>query len=193
MAAIADGIIAVAATILIIELEVPDDITLTSDLVLHWSRITGSWVISFMMIVVVWFDNHFFLSKAKQWSVSLTMLTFLQLGAVSFIPFASNLVIDHYESHAAMLAFNAAMVANALASFALCRRLAASTYLIDGAAMAARIRVRGFAHLSIYLFVTLLSILAGYYHHSVAGVGIWILAPLLIVLENILADRKGTS
>jgi len=183
----------VAATILIIELEVPDDITLTSDLILHWSRITGSWLISFMMIVVVWFDNHFFLSKAKQWSVSLTMLTFLQLGAVSFIPFASNLAIDHYESHAAMLAFNAVMVVNALASFALCRQLAASTYLFDGAAMAARIRVRGFAHLSVYLCVTLLSILAGYNQHPVAGVAIWILAPLLIVLENILADRKGAS
>ena len=87
-----------AATLLVIELEVPESTSLTNELIFHWSRVFVAWIDSFIM-VVVWLDNHMFLSTARQWSLKLTLFTFMQLGAVSLIPFASTLMAASAAGH----------------------------------------------------------------------------------------------
>ncbi|MFM7028313.1 MAG: TMEM175 family protein [Chakrabartia sp.] len=180
--AISDGVIAVAATLLVIDLEVPDGVTMTNELVFHWSRVFAAWIISFIMIVAVWLDNHLFLSKARDWSVPLTILTFLQLGAVSLIPFASDLVIDHYESQAAMLTFNAVLMLNGIASYAICRTLVRGTAFLDDAQAADALHRRGQRQLIIYALVLVLASTAGYLQHPMVGIICWALSPILISL-----------
>lgn len=188
--AISDGVIAVAATLLVIELEVPEGTLMTSELVFHWSRTFAAWVISFIMVVMVWLDNHMFLAKAKQWSPGLTLLTFMQLAAVSLVPFASNLVIDHYDSKAVMLAFNGVMLLNGLVSFAMSQLLGANPPTVVSPATAAHLRVRGRIQLGLYVFVTALAVTAGHLRHPLFGVLLWAISPILFLLVGFHASSR---
>lgn len=183
MAAISDGVIGVAATLLVIELEVPDGITVTSDLIFHWSRTFAAWLISFVMVIIVWLDNHMFISKARHWSYKLTILTFLQLAVASLIPFASNLVIDHHESTGAMIAFNTVMMLNGLTSFAISRTLSGSSKEYGELAEAASLRNRGTVQLAVYTCTLFGSIIAGHLHYALTGVLLWIVTPSLILFR----------
>ena len=51
--AISDGVIAVAATLLVLELKVPEGAIENSEVLLHWFRLGTAWLISFMMIAAV--------------------------------------------------------------------------------------------------------------------------------------------
>lgn len=189
--AISDGVIAVAATLLVIELEVPEGTMMTSELVFHWSRTFAAWVISFIMIVMVWLDNHMFLSKAKQWSLGLALLTFMQLAAVSLVPFASNLVIDHYESKAAMLAFNGVLLLNGLVSFAMSQLLGANPSAMLSPTGAAHLRTRGLIQLALYLSVTAVAVTAGHLRHPLFGVLLWAISPILLLLVGFHRSSKS--
>lgn len=180
--AISDGVIAVAATLLVIELEVPDGVTMTSELIFHWSRVFAAWIISFVMIALVWLDNHLFLSKAKQWSLNLTILIFFQLGAVSLIPFASNIVIDHYNSEAAMFAFNSVMALNGFISCTVSRVLARNETLLEDERSSDYLRQRGRRQFWIFTTVLIFASIAGHYQHPLFGVIFWAVSPILIAL-----------
>ncbi|MEN9925642.1 MAG: hypothetical protein RL268_1768 [Pseudomonadota bacterium] len=191
--AISDGVIAVAATLLVLELDVPDGVSMSSELVFHWSRVFAAWIISFVMVVVVWLDNHMFLSKAREWSLSLTVLTFFQLAAASLIPFASNLVIDHYDSRGAMFAFNGVMALNGLVSYAISRRLAGSDTFLEDPQTAIFLRRRGERQLLIYAFVLTLATMAGHVQHPLFGVVFWALSPILIAVTTKRARSRKVS
>lgn len=183
MAAISDGVIGVAATLLVIDLEIPDGITVTNDLIFHWSRTFAAWLISFVMVIVVWLDNHMFISKARHWSFKLTILTFLQLAVASLIPFASNLVIDHHESTGAMIAFNTVMMLNGLTSFAVSRTLSGTAGVDGELAEAASLRSRGTFQLAVYVCTLVASIAAGHLHYALTGVLLWVVTPALILFR----------
>ena len=61
LGALSDGVISIAATLLVLGLTVPDGDPLSSDVLFHWMRIFAGWAISFTVIAIVWFDNHFLL------------------------------------------------------------------------------------------------------------------------------------
>lgn len=191
ISAISDGVIAVAATLLVIELEVPESAAMTDELIFHWSRVFAAWIISFIMVVVVWLDNHMFLSKARQWSLPLTIFTFLQLGAVSLIPFASNLVIDHYESRAAMLAFNGVMMLNGIVSYAISRILVANVALLEDEQTAAYLQQRAKRQLWIYVIVLALAVAAGHFQHPLFGVVLWAISPIMIARLTSASETVG--
>lgn len=191
IAAISDGVIAVAATLLVIGLEVPEGAAMSNELIFHWSRVFAAWIISFIMVVVVWLDNHLFLSKARQWSLPLTIFTFLQLGAVSLIPFASNLVIDHYESRAAMLTFNAIMMLNGLISYAICMILSKDKNIIEDENVNKWLKKRAKRQLLVYILVLTFAISAGHFQHPFLGVILWALSP--IIIAHLAHSNSATS
>ncbi len=182
--ALSDGVIAIAATILVLELSVPEDATLDSGIALHWLRVMVGWIISFAMIALVWFDSHALFRHARDWSVPLAVLTMLQLAAVSLIPFASNLIIDYPDSLAAGLTFSGVMLANGLIAAVTGGVLSRSGRLHafdhSGALLGQRARGQGV----ICLRVAVAAIGAALLHHPFTGVLFWALSPALVAMVS---------
>jgi uncharacterized membrane protein len=182
MGALSDGVIAIAATILVLELSVPEDASLDAGIALHWLRVMTGWIISFAMIALVWFDSHALFRHAREWSVPLAALTMLQLAAVSLIPFASNLIVDYPDSLAAGLTFSGVMLANGLIAAGMGAVLSGSTHLhaFDHSGALLRQRVRG--QIAICLAVAAAAVAAAFLHHPFTGVLFWALSPVLVAV-----------
>lgn len=180
VAAISDGVIAVAATILVLELKVPESTFETSEVFLHWLRLMAAWIISFAMIGLVWFDNHLFLARARRWSTPMTVVTFLQLATVSLIPFASNLAVDHFREIVAVITFNVVMFLNGMVSVVLGRMVADSVNQDDDAVTASYLQRRSRVQLRVYCTMFLIALIGAYLQRPFMGVLLWGISPLLI-------------
>lgn len=191
--AISDGVIAVAATILVLELKVPEGSFETLEVFLHWSRLMAAWVISFAMIALVWFDNHLFLFQARRWTTRMTVVTFVQLAVVSLIPFASDLAVDHFRDIAAIVTFNVVMFINGIVSVALGRVVAADLAGGEDNDKSVFLRQRARAQLHIYLAMVVIALIGAWFHRPFMGVLLWGVSPLLIAhrLKGMVPEMDG--
>lgn len=178
--ALSDGVIAIAATLLVLDLAVPEGDAMTHEVVLHWLRVFAGWIISFTMIAILWFDNHFLMAQTTRWTVRLAQLTFLQLALVSLIPFAANLITDYPRDIAAALAFDVIMLANGLVSAYASGHIARSPDLHVGPHVAAAMEDRARFQTILYIVIALLGALGAWLHHPFLGVLLWIFSPLAL-------------
>lgn len=178
--ALSDGVIAIAATILVLQLQIPDDGSLPSGVVLQWAGILTGWAISFAMVALVWFDSHFHYEHSTRWNSPLMALSFIQLAAVSLIPFASNLIIDFPRSLAAAVAFTSVMLANGLVSVAISMVLVRHVDLHTHSGVAAIIRRRACHQSVIYGLTAALALAGAVVHHPFLGVALWALSPVMV-------------
>lgn len=178
LGALSDGVIAIAATLLVLELEAPDDGLLTSQMIIHWATIFIGWCISFIMITVFWLDNHFTLSHASRWTNSLVALVFLQLALISLIPFGANLIMDAPHNLAVVISFNIVVFLNGMCSALSARLLAkqnsAKTDPQTMSILTSRYKFQIYA----YLFTLTLSVAGAYLHQPFLGVILWIIIPI---------------
>jgi uncharacterized membrane protein len=185
ISALSDAVIAIAATILVLGLKVPENVEISSQLAWHWSRIMLGWAVSFVVIATVWFDTHALFRNAREWSSTLAILTFLQLGTVSLVPFVSNLVIDHPDSLAAAISFSLVMLANGLISAFMGQVLVQAPELHafghTGRYLSHRVR----SQIIMYGLTALMAILGAVAHHPFLGVALWVLSPILITLRQL--------
>lgn len=187
--AISDGVIAVAATLLVLELKVPEGAIAHSEAIMHWSRLMAAWLISFAMIAMVWFDNHLFLVKAPRWTARMTIVTFAQLAAVSLIPFVCNLAVDHHQEIEAIIAFNIVMLINGIISVALGRMIAADIGRGKSSEGGQLLKRRAQLQLRIYVVISAVAVAGAFMHRPFLGVLLWGLSPLMI--RYFLAERSA--
>ena len=95
LGALTDGVFAIALTLLVLELKLPDpppeDLTLAEILTTDWHPFLG-WIISFVVLARLWLIQHdtaASLTRASSHTVAINMLF---LGTISLIPFTANLV-----------------------------------------------------------------------------------------------------
>ena len=91
-----DGIFAVAMTLLVIELKVPehDAVQAPADLaygVLRLAPTFAAWIISFFVLAIFWFSHHRLFHFVRVVDGGLLWLNILYLGLVSLMPFSSAL------------------------------------------------------------------------------------------------------
>jgi uncharacterized membrane protein len=178
--ALSDGVIAIAATLLVLELKVPEGQSLSTDSVTDWARAFVGWIVSFVMIAILWFENHLQLARASTWTVPLTIVTLIQLGLLSLIPFGSSLIINEPHDLGASVVFNAIMLANGLC-VAFAASLLARTPRVHHGAMAAEFMARrSVFQLIAYTLVAAISLFGALLHHPFLGVILWLLMPLII-------------
>jgi uncharacterized membrane protein len=178
--ALSDGVIAIAATLLVLELKVPEGQTLSTDGVLDWARAFAGWIVSFVMIAILWFENHLQMARASTWTVSLTVVTFVQLALLSLIPFGSSLIMNEPHDLAASVVFNAIMLANGLCVAFAASLLARTPRVHHGAAAAAFMARRSVFQLIAYTLVAAVSLFGALLHHPFLGVLLWLLMPVII-------------
>jgi uncharacterized membrane protein len=191
VSALSDGVIAIAATLLVLELKVPEDGQLTGDLIQHWGRTFLGWVISFAMIALLWFDNHFQMSHTSRWTVGLTAMTFVQLALLSLIPFGSNLIVDNPGSLFSALVFNGILLANGLCMSVTTAQVARreDIHISSESTRILQARVR-FALLT-YMPTAVMGVLGSVYHHPFTGVILWAMIPFVASLRSLWADQRA--
>ena len=94
--ALTDGIFAVAMTLLVIELKLPEHATVhhPSDLAIGVVRLIPTfiaWIISFFVLAIFWFSHHRLFHYLRIVDGPLLWLNILYLGFVSLMPFSSAL------------------------------------------------------------------------------------------------------
>jgi uncharacterized membrane protein len=177
--AFSDGVLAIAATLLVLELHVPnvgDDLAAT--LLAQWPSY-AAYVVSFATIGIIWVNHHALFANVRQVDRRLLFLNLLLLMVVSVIPFPTAIlgrfVTAESESHVAAALYGGVMILMSLAFTALWRHVTADSRLLAHHIDPRRARQES----------ALFSIgLAGY----VAGVAVaFISAPLSLVVYGLVA------
>ena len=113
--ALTDGIFAVAMTLLVIELKLPDPHTIHSydELTRALLSLTPkaiSWLISFFVLATFWISHHRLFHYVRSVDATLLWLNLVQLGFVSLMPFSAALVGEFGATPLAQIAYNGNMV-----------------------------------------------------------------------------------
>ena len=92
--AFSDGVIAVAITLLVLQISVPVDLHghgLAHALLANWSQYVA-YVVSFATIGIIWINHHVMLSRLREADHSILMLNLLLLLTIAVLPFATDLI-----------------------------------------------------------------------------------------------------
>lgn len=120
ISALSDGVFAIAMTLLVLNLRLPD-IGSHSEASVFAAGLIGqlprfvSWLLSFAILCRLWTVHHDLLAEGDTRSRGFTMWNFVFLGAVSFIPFPTSLLAEHPEQLLSVVVFSATCVVAGLA------------------------------------------------------------------------------
>lgn len=180
LGAVSDGVIAIAATILVLELKIPEGRGFSEEDVLSWLHVFVGWLVSFAMIAMLWFEQHFQLRRAERLSARVALLVFLQLALISLIPFASGLVaLDPGDLRSSVI-FNVVMVANGLCSARISQMLARNPHHLTHPDESQILGLRARTQVGSYAVVAVIGILGAVTQHPFLGVLLWLLIPLYV-------------
>jgi uncharacterized membrane protein len=95
----ADGVFAIAATLLILNVEVPDlgDHTLSHELLRLWPAYIG-YVVSFVTIGIIWVNHHTVLDLLHSTDRTFLFINVFFLLCIAFIPFPTRLLATYVRT-----------------------------------------------------------------------------------------------
>ena len=96
--AFSDGVFAIAATLLVLELSVTSYSDLGSELRHLWPSYLA-FATSFLTIGIIWMNHHFCVETMARVDRTLMFLNLLLLMTVSFLPFPTKLVAESFKEH----------------------------------------------------------------------------------------------
>ena len=126
--ALTDGIFAVAMTLLVIELKIPEAMHPADNAALlsilgHLAPKFIAWVISFLVLAFFWWGHHRAFHYVRGVDGKLVLLNLVLLAGVSFMPFASALTGEHSRMFASQAVYSATMFVTSVAALLLWRHL----------------------------------------------------------------------
>ena len=97
--AFSDGVFAIAATLLVLELKVPhvEPGGLSEALLESWPSY-ATYVVSFLTIGIIWVNHHAVMDRIKSVNRTLLLLNLVFLMAVAVIPFPTALLGDYLQA-----------------------------------------------------------------------------------------------
>lgn len=109
---ISDGVFAIAMTLLVLDIKVPQLTGAVSgdvfkDALLEELPSVISWLISFALLCHLWITQHALLEGGRRRSRAFVGMNFAFLGMVSFIPFPTALMSEHPEQAFSVIIFSA--------------------------------------------------------------------------------------
>ena len=102
MEALIDGIFAVALTLLVLDIKLPDDVTYPTNEALWQQLVTlerhfAIYAISFVVIGIYWVAHHVQFHYVRFTDRRLIWINMFFLLVISFVPFATDVVGDHHD------------------------------------------------------------------------------------------------
>jgi uncharacterized membrane protein len=110
LSALSDGIFAFAATVLVLDIHIPEradvhsQAELIAGLAALWPRIVA-WLLSFMTLGVFWVGQQTHLYHVKRSDRDLTWLNFLFLAFVTALPFSTRLLAEYFFYQTALVVY----------------------------------------------------------------------------------------
>jgi uncharacterized membrane protein len=105
--AFSDGVIAVAITLLVLNIEVPDlkpGQSLAGGLIGQW-QVYAAYVVSFLTIGIIWVNHHVMISRLREADRTILFLNLMLLMSIAVLPFATRLMAAYLkEPHGQHLA-----------------------------------------------------------------------------------------
>jgi len=129
ISALVDGIFAVAMTLLVLDLKLPEGVTLHSDSEV-WSQLLGvagrfwTYVLSFIVLGMYWIGHHAVFHSVHRVNRTLLWLNLLFLLFVTLLPFSTNLVSGHSNLQIPVVVYGLNLIATSLISLLQLRYLA---------------------------------------------------------------------
>ena len=116
--AFSDGVIAVAITLLILDIHVPNVNTdLLQALLSQWPNYLG-YVTSFLVIIIFWANHHNMFRHIQQVDYALLIINAFFLMCIAFIPFVTSLLTKYItsptEQHTAAIVYGATLLLNGI-------------------------------------------------------------------------------
>ena len=116
---ISDGVFAIAMTLLVLDIKLPrlnDPVSSQAfgEVLVAQLPQFIAWLISFTILCRLWITQHAFLEQGEKKSRGFTTLTFVFLGTISFIPFPTSLVSEHWEQPLSVIIFSAVIAVSGL-------------------------------------------------------------------------------
>ena len=128
LGAISDGVFAIAMTLLVLDLKLPEmkesiSSQEFSQAIREQAPHFLSWIISFAILCRLWITQHALLEQDDKKSRGFTAINFIFLGAISFIPFPTSLISEHFEQPLSVIIFSATLIVAGLALVGMWRLL----------------------------------------------------------------------
>jgi uncharacterized membrane protein len=99
-----DGVFAIAITLLVLALEVPDGVSDLGQMLKDQIPDFFAFALSFAVLAQVWFFHHRFFGSLERFDAPLISMNFLYLALVTLVPFTSELIGDYgHESIAVVI------------------------------------------------------------------------------------------
>jgi len=188
--AFADGIFAIAATLLILNLAVTAGKPLGGELLGIWPSYVA-YVISFVTIGIMWVNHHTVMHQIAHVDRTFLMLTVLFLMLVAFVPFPTRLLALYIRTDgalAAALAYGITLILTSVMYNALWWYAAVGRRLLRHDADPALVRGIGRSFTvgpAIYLGATLVAFIS-----PLASAGLYLVIALFYVVESSIFGRR---
>jgi uncharacterized membrane protein len=182
--ALSDGVFAIAMTLLVLDLKLPElgqglDFEAFSTALIEQGPRFLSWLISFAILCRLWISQHALLAGAEQRSRSFVGWTFLFLGAVAFIPFPTSLLSEHRDQPLSVVIFSVTLAVAGFALLGMHRDVIRRQPARDGAAS-------GHERPAIVLLATALVAVIMALFMPILGFLVWVIFPFVaIVVERV--------
>jgi uncharacterized membrane protein len=183
-----DGVFAIAATLLILEIRLPERGSLTHQLLHLWPSY-GAYAISFITIGIMWVNHHAVFEQIDRINRTFLVINVFFLMVIAFIPFPTHVLAAHLQHDARPAAFFYGLTNVAMAAGYACLwfyaakggRLispAADSRMVSGISRAFR------PGIPIYTLATLSALISAW-----LAVGLFAAIALFYVLESSLFAR----
>jgi uncharacterized membrane protein len=129
ISALVDGIFAVAMTLLVLDLKLPEGVTLSNDSEV-WHQLVGvagrfwTYVLSFIVLGMYWVGHHAVFHSVHKVDRTLLWLNLLFLLFVTLLPFSTNLVSGHGNLQIPVVVYGLNLIAVSMISLLQLRYLA---------------------------------------------------------------------
>lgn len=190
ISAISDGVFAIAMTLLVLDLKLPDlEIGMSREefatVTLRQAPRFVSWLLSFAILARLWMMQYGLLVEGDTRSRGFVGWTFVFLGAVSFTPFPTSLLSEHHDQALSTIVFSATLAVAAIALLG----MASIERQRREASAAERTAGRGSALILAASFLVTAALASGLaLLRPVLGVWIWAAFPIVV---TVLARRGG--
>lgn len=187
LSALSDGVVAIAMTLLVLELKIPEaaltEMTMFKSLAAQAPDFIG-WVISFIMISIVWHDQHFVFAHMARCDTPAIVINLAQLAFVSLIPFGAHLVGTYENEIGSAIVFSSIMLLNGAAMAGNSWYVAANPHL-HKQQDARRLKQRALFHAVATPLTAAFAIVMASLLHPLSGIVAWLVKPFLVVIHHL--------
>jgi uncharacterized membrane protein len=177
--AFSDGVIAVAITLLVLNIDLPtlkSGQSLAGGLVAQW-QMYAAYVVSFLTIGIIWINHHMMIGRLREADRAILFLNLLLLMSIAMLPFATRLMAAYLKQssgqHTATGVYGAAFLIMGVVFAALNRHiLLTKPHLLRielSLAERRRILSRSIAGVVPYAIATALAVVSSYLTLAICG------------------------